>query len=132
MHVRNTPDQYACLELGILVRPVFTNILFLACLLFEIWFYNLKPLLACLKHGLIIQKPFAYLLACLKNGLIIKKPFAYFLACLKNGLIIQNHLLICLLAFEKWFNNSKPFAYLLACLKNGLIIQNHLLICLLA
>ena len=76
MHVRNTSDRYACLELGILVRSVFTNILLLACslknglqfkticllaclvekwfnnlkpfayLLFEIWFYNLKPLLA--------------------------------------------------------------------------------------
>ena len=29
--------------LGILVRPVFTNILLLACLLFVKWFYNLKP-----------------------------------------------------------------------------------------
>ena len=77
MHVWNTSDRYAYLELGILVRPVFTNILLLACLLlknglqfkticllayllekwfnnskpfayllFEIWFYNLKPLLA--------------------------------------------------------------------------------------
>ena len=31
MHVRNTSDRYSWLELGILVRPVFTNFLLLAC-----------------------------------------------------------------------------------------------------
>ena len=43
VHVRNTSDRYACLELGILVRPVFENILFVC-------------LLACsLKYGFTTQ-----------------------------------------------------------------------------
>ena len=57
-------------------------------------------LLACLKNGLIIQKPFTYLLArkmvfnsktiyllaYLKNGLQLKKKTIFLLACLKDGL----------------------------------------------
>ena len=105
MHVRNTFDRYACLELGILVRLVFTNILF-AFLLFEKWFTIQNHLLACsLKNGL--QFKTIYLLAIWKM-VYNSKPFA------------------CLL-FEKWFTNSKPFTCLL--FEKWFTIQNHLLAC---
>ena len=92
MHVRNTSDRYACLELGILVSPVFTNILF-PCLLFEKWFTIQNHLLACsLKNGLQIQN---HLVACsLKNGLQFKTICLFF-----NNRLNQNHLLV----FQIWF-----------------------------
>ena len=97
MQVRNTSDRYACLELGILVRPVFKNILLLAC---------------SLKNGFTIENNLLAFQLWFKS-----KPFAYLLACLKDGLIIQNHLLICF--FEIWLYNLKPLlAKFLACFSN--------------
>ena len=119
MHVRNTFDWYVCLELGILVRPVFTNILFacllehgliiqnhlFAYLLFEIWFYNLKPLLACLLFEIWFfnLKP---LLACLfffKVWLNKSKPFTYFLFTYGLKSKPFTCLLNSLFAFQTWF-----------------------------
>ena len=58
-------------------------------------------LLACLKNGLIIQKPFTYLLARKMVKTI------YLLACLKNGLQFKkNHLLTCFLIHCLFLENG--------------------------
>ena len=113
MHVRNTSNRFACLELGILVRPIFANIILLACSLKNGLQFKTIYITCLLERWFNNSKPFPYLLACLKDGLIIQNHLlTCLLACLKNGLIIQNHLL----TFQKWFK-SKPFA----CFLNSLL-----------
>ena len=68
MHVRNTSDRFVCLELGILFRPVFTNILLLACSLRNGLQFKTICLLASLKDGLIIQNHFLTCLLEKGNG----------------------------------------------------------------
>ena len=99
MHVRNTFDRYACLELGILVRPVFTNILLLACLLDFSLKNGLQFKTICLLFNYGLNQN--HLLTCLlEKWFNNSKPFAYLL-------------------FEIWFYNLKPLlAKFLACFSN--------------
>ena len=94
MHVRNTSDRYACLELGILVKSVFTKILLLDCLL---------------EHGLIIQNQ---LLACLFETWFNNSKLLFSYLLFEIWFFNLKSFLACLL-FEIWFFNLKPFACLL-------------------